>query len=183
MATLNKLRTWFNPFYLCTDNGADTLQINRVMFFNDGKVIAHTNWFQNNNPFKEIDLGFDVKRANKIDLAKKNAFYVCSNKDYEKSYDLYIPTNLLPIKSLGRVKEHEDWMGVTTYENFVITLNCIMCGEETKQNITTTFSSNYEHTNTEMWERCEELHKEFNIDHYTAHKILEKYDLVEKKTS
>lgn len=88
----------YNPYIF---NG---YTVDRILFFDSVKqeMIFSVNWWGSNNYHKKLYFDFDIKKANKVDLSKKTAFFLKgeSNK-YEQRIFIYIPANLVPVECLG----------------------------------------------------------------------------------
>ncbi len=107
---LVKTEDCYNPMFL---NGK---QINHLVFYDHktgNKLLGNwegLRWFGSNNKYPLIRFPFEFKRANKIDLSRKDAFYVSHTKSYQtrKEIALYIPISLMEeFKDLGEKMDFE----------------------------------------------------------------------------
>ena len=183
----------YNPFFV---HGKE---VRRIVFYGDGKEIASVNWFGSNNVYKSITLPFEVKRALKVNLDRRDAFYVKSKPDYPygPEYDLYIFGELLGLKFL-KTAEFKSWSDIRHNDVYQVNLHGVRKnyvrnerGEavriEQDGDYEETFSCNYTFENTEEYDKCEELANKLNklctknLSAHDIHYILEKFDITEKQ--
>lgn len=90
----------YNPFFMENERS-----VNSFIFFKDNEIICQTarGWFGNsNNNLESLSFDFEIKRAIKIDLNRKNAFYVSSKQECSKgTINVYIPANMVGLNFLG----------------------------------------------------------------------------------
>ena len=184
---------WYNPFYM------DGLEIDHIYFYRDGKIIAETNWFGGDNKYWNLQFAFETKRAAKLNLNRQDAFYMRSDCDWKKAYNLYIHADLVDLKSLGRQDYINDWKSNSTIEYFTITLDGErkvysknettgdkMIGRE-KGVFVEKFSCNYQSEVTKEYQKCQaiaEKWKKLTYRDFTAsdiHAIMEAYNISEKR--
>lgn len=108
---LVKTESYYNPMFL---NGR---QIEHLVFYDADKGTEILNgwdglrWFGSNNNYPLIRFPFEFKKANKVDLTRKDAYYTTFQHTY--SYDkgkivLYIPIHLVDsFTDLGEVLQFE----------------------------------------------------------------------------
>lgn len=187
---LRKTVNWYNPFTLTYPDGFKGVEIENINFYKDGKVIANTKWFTNNNEFRLVELPFDVKRSNKLNLDRKDAFTIKSKDIWSSKYDLYIHADLMPsLKSLGRSDAKQNWFQSQTHEIFEITLHGIKESnvDEPIKDHTLRFDCNYEFTDTDEYKKCVKLCKDMketcgaDISEYRMHEILQYYNITKKR--
>ena len=182
----------FNPFMF---NG---LQVHSFIIYNEGKVILSTKWFSDsNNNFESIVIESEIKKAMKVNLNRKDCYYVKSDENYVKSYDVYINTQFIEVKSLGVSEGVKCWYHTETHETFEIVLNGVKYIpqlDEMKKLIyvtkegshTITLKSNYHFEKTDEMKKCESLAKNLSniigreVSSYDVHEVLNHYDITPK---
>lgn len=185
----------------------DGMEIDKICFYRDGKVIASFNWFGSNNMYRRMTLPVEVKRAVKLNLERKDCFYLRSDdKDWTRAYNVYIHADLVELKSLGRQDYINDWKQTSTRETFEIKV----FGEKRRMKLdengkvakndkgdavyeTVTgefvekFDCNYEFHNTDEWERCKAMAKEWKKIAYmdftpsAIHDLMQHYNISKKR--
>jgi len=186
--TMTKSTPWYNPFTLTYPNSLYGVEIHNIVFYKDGKVVATTKWFTNNNEFRLVVLPFDVKRANKLNLDRKDAFTIKPQNGWCDGYDLYIHADLIPsLKTLGRIDGRKTWYNTETHETFEITLHGQKDGDTEIKDHTLRFDCNYEFTDTDEYKKCVKLCKDMketcgaDISEYRMHEILQHYNITKKR--
>ena len=192
---LTRQPAW-NPFFL---NG---YEINRIKFYKDGEVLASTDWFENNNPYKWVALPFEVKNARKINLTRTDAYLIRNDKSYSigKQYDLYICADLVELEYI-HTSRHEVLMQIETHEQYSVKLHgCkrIYKGggpylpkyEYIEDDYIQKFDCNYTFVDTEKKQLCEQLAEEFNtligyknFSCYDVEKLIDNYEITKKKNN
>lgn len=112
----------YNPFILFGH------YVNKINIIDDGKIIYSCHWFttwNSNNPFKSLVFDFPIKKAVKIDLTRKDAFYMSNRENWgEIRYDLYLPLALIP-HEWGKNETSEDWQYKASWQNLTLKLKGI----------------------------------------------------------
>lgn len=119
METILTTRLGFNPFIM------GGITINRIYFIKDSEIICQTRWFGSNNPYKQIVLPFEIKKATKVDLTRNFAFWITKKDQYtkERRAELYIPIALLNYTLSDKTESEKDWESITTWRSLKIRLN------------------------------------------------------------
>ena len=189
---LTRIEGW-NPFILFGK------EIRSIVFYGNGKEIARTKWFGSNNDYKSVTLPFEVKKALRVNLDRKDAYYVKAQSDYPlgPSYDLYIPSELVGLKFV-EVKKDEYWNFTQTRDVYSVNLHGVrgkykknekgdFVYEFAEGDYVEQFDCNYSNTDTEEKRRCDELAEALNklchgrLTYYDIHDILKEYDITPKK--
>lgn len=189
--TMTKSAPWYNPFTLTYPNSLYGVEVHEIFFYKDGKVVATTRWFSNgNNGYKSIELPFDVKRANKLNLDRKDAFTIKPQNGWCDGYDLYIHADLMPsFKSLGRTEGRKTWYDTETHETFEITLHGKEDGDMEIKDHTITFQANFEFDYTDEFKKCVKMSQDIKetcgveISEYRMHDVLQHYNISKKRKS
>ncbi len=199
MKTMLTTSAGFNPFQL---NG---LVVNSLNFYKEGKVIASCRWFGNNNNYYSLSFEFEIKRANRLNLERKDAFYMrCKDETvWGAEYSVYIPADFVNLQDLGRSKSYSTWDCDATKQTFAVNLHGVRkqftkVEPSAKTNwrdydyigvegdYLEKFECNYIFTDTEEKKRCKEIAENINaasglnLSYYDVHKISQVYDLVKK---
>lgn len=181
-----------NPFFF------EGKEINNIIFYKEGKIIANVNWFGSNNVYKSVEFDFEVKKAVKINLNRKDSYYLRNDKEWCKSYDLYICSDLVELKSLGISEGAKCWYHTETHETFEIKLfgerykyfrNELGEFDRTpiKGEYIEKFSCNYNFEKTKEMVKCEKLASEMSkvchkeISSYDVHDLLESFNITPKR--
>ena len=172
-------------------------EISSIVFYKDGKIICSVKWFGSNNNYKSITLPFEVKKALKLNLFRRDAFYMIDKEEtYFRRYLLYICADLVNLKSLGRKNISSTWYGDMTAEEFTAEIT-----GERKQYIKTAigydmaatpgtysekFLANYITIDSELYKHCKDLAAKLNactnrnLCAFDVYEILQKFDIKEK---
>lgn len=80
----------YNPFIF------EGRSVDRFYFFQNGEIVASSDWFGGNNSYRWIEFPFDIKLKRKLDLNSKDAFYMTKidKFDGERRWNIYIPVEL-----------------------------------------------------------------------------------------
>ena len=184
----------FNPFLM------DGKVLSSICFYKDGEVVASVRWFGSNNNYKSLELPFEVKKAVRLNLERRDAFYM-RDKDatYSPEYILYIPADFVNLQHIETANNNAGgWSMTGTHEVFSVELT----GERWKPYInketgrlayieefgtyTEKFDYNYIWTDTPEFTKCKELSQAIkesaavDLSAYQIHDILEHYDIIKK---
>lgn len=129
ISQLVRQASYFNPMFL---NGKE---INHIVFYdaNEGKTLLepdneNVRWFNSggsNNDYPLVQFPFEFKKANKIDLTRKDAFF--TYYAYKYNFDkgkivLYIPIHLLTdFKDLGEEERFQTDTEINYLHNYQFT--------------------------------------------------------------
>jgi len=181
-----------NPFFY------EGKEINYLNFYKEGKVIACINWFSSNNVYKTLEFDFEIKKAIKINLNRKDCFLVRNDKKWCKSYDLYIYADLVQLQSVGVSEGAKCWYHIETHENFEVKLY----GERyqyiknelgkfdrvpVKGEYIEKFCSNYHFEKTKELIKCEKISADLTkvcqkeITPFDVYYMLQNYNITPKK--
>ena len=193
METKLQTTSGFNPFILFGK------EIRQIVFYGNGKEIANTKWFGSNNVYKSVTLPFEVKKALRVNLDRKDAYYVKATPlyPYGPSYDIYIPEELVGLKFV-EVREHEYWDHIQREDAYTVNLHGERVNyrknelgnvvrEYVEGDYVETFTCNYTFEDTEERVRCKELADELSklslnkLTDTDVHYILQEYDITPKK--
>lgn len=178
MSTIVKNANWYNPMFF------EGRELTNIVIYKDGKIIYESKcgWFGHgtNNSIDKIEFPFEIKKANKLNLDRKDAFF-------HKGV-LYLHQDLLDIKQTDSdVVICESWTSKMYGDKFELTLPHVICnGKEFKDS---TFTTNLQyikrHEETEEWKESSRLSQEMKelgirVDEYDARKILQHYQLIKK---
>lgn len=179
MATTKLIRSasWYNPM-IC--NGRELCNI---IIYKDGEKVFETNcgWFGRgtNNRWDSIDLPFEVKRANKVNMERDDAFM--------HKGELYIHWDLLQTK-----KTKSDFLYINTWsqktyaDEYTIVLSGVI-NKEKVANIADSIIHVTRSEDTDEYIKCKELSGKLkeecfiSLGAFEVHELLEKFDLVPKK--
>ena len=190
--TLSREAKFYNPFIM------DGKEINSIRFYNDGKVVVSSRWFGNNNSYKCIEFPFEVKKATKENLNRKDAYYLRSSNNVCKSYDLYIHTSLVDLQFVETKEDCNTWYSNRTKDVFTISLTGVrycpklddfrnLVYEEKSGTFCEKFDGNYTSEDTTEYKRCKALAEKMSncagkeISVFNVHDLLEHFDIKEKK--
>ena len=199
MKTLLTTSACYNPFFL------EGKQIHDIKFYKDGQILASCRWFGSNNNYKTLEFDFEVKKAIRPNLTRKDAFYVLSPECDKrwKEYDLYIYAELVGLESLGVSEFTNSWHSTSTKETFAVNLRgerwkvvkaepCKETNWQSWKHITVyddykeKFDCKYVFNDTPEKKKCEQLAENIakktgvKLDYYQIHDILEHFTINEK---
>lgn len=179
-----------NMFYF---NG---MCIRNIIFYKEGKIVATTDWFGSSNNYKEVFLPFEIKKANKENLGRKDAYLLKAVRGYWGSeYSLYICCDLVELQFVETKTWSVGWFSTMTADVYQIKLEggrYVYSKNERGDLIKTpnygehleTFETNHVSEYTEEYKKCEELAELLNSASFTkvsAHDIHEMLKVVDIK--
>jgi len=190
----------FNPFHI------DGKIVNSLNFYKDGKVLASCRWFGNYNNYRSIEFDFEVKKALRLNLGRKDAFYMLSDEKsaFGREYKVYIYADLVGLEDCGRTDYYNTWYQTSTRQTFTVRLHGERWKYEKAEPSAETnwqdfrrvavmgdyvekFDSNYIFTDTPEKKRCDVLaariKEKTNVELscFQVHDILEHFSIKEKK--
>lgn len=199
MKTMLTTSAGFNPFYF------EGKIVHALNFYKDGQVLASCRWFGSNNNYRSLSFDFEIKRAIRLNLDRKDAFYMKSTEysAWGNEYDVYIPADFVNLQDLGRSEGYKSWDIHTTKQTFTVNLHGVRKQLTKVEPSAATnwegykyigvegdylekFECNYIHTYTEERKKCEEIaaninaKSNMNLSYYDVYKIAQVYDLVKK---
>ena len=189
---LTKSAAWYNPMFI--DN---ELEVNRIVFYSDGREIAAVKWFGSNNAYERIELPCVAKRALKVNLGRKDAFYVRAKQpswEKTKKYDLFIHESLVGLEFNGTSEYGNTWYHTGKKDDFTATIRGVrrkhVLQEDGRPKSVTEegefaerFSCNYVFTDTEEAEICKEIAEDWNriashsVSFLDIHEIMQHYKI------
>lgn len=193
METKLTTTTGLNPFFVLGK------EVKRIVFYDNGKEIASVRWFGSNNVYKSITLPFEVKRAVKVNLERKDAFYFKASAEYPlgAAYELYINSKLVGLEFLEE-KKLEYWNETRISQLYSANFHGVrehykkgedgnVVREYIEDDYVERFESNYKHVPTEEAKKCKELADKLNklslnkLTDFDVHYILAEFDITPKK--
>lgn len=113
----------YNPFFV------EGRYVDRFYFFQNGEIVASSNWFGSNNDYRWIEFPFDIKLKRKRDLNSKDAFYMSNSDNHsgERRWDIYIPVELL--EGFEKKENVKGWTS-DTEQNWHDTFSFLVKGEK-----------------------------------------------------
>lgn len=99
----------YNPFIF------EGRSVDKFYFFQNGEIVASSDWFGNNNSYRWIEFPFDIKLKRKLDLNSKDAFYMTNINKFdggERRWDIYIPVELC--EGFEKKENVKGWTSATT---------------------------------------------------------------------
>ena len=98
----------YNPFLF------EGRYVDRFYFFQNGEIVASSDWFGGNNAYRWIEFPFDIKCKRKLDLNSKDAFYMSNNDNLSggRRWDIYIPVELC--EGFEKKENVKGWTSATT---------------------------------------------------------------------
>lgn len=182
----------WNPFDYCGQ------QINNILFYRDGKVVAKTDWFDSNNYYKWIEFDFDIKNAKKINLERTDAYLIRHDKcsGVIRAYDLYIHADLVNLQFV-KSNTFKTWDYTRVNDVFTVCLHGskripTKVGDDVKwipkeDDYVQQFECNYTFEDTPEKKQCKEIADSFNeithgnkFSYYDIERILEHYSITKK---
>ena len=183
MSTTFYRAPYLNPFLF------DGKLISGIAFYADGKIIAQTNWFGNgcNNNIRNIYLPFEIRRATKLNLDRKDAFYMVDKYACcDKEYIVYIHKDLVNLQFVETKETTHTWDYTATEDFYTVDIEHIVYGVETLKQIS--FSTNYKQLMTKEGARVEKLTDEINkalgydkLSSYDIRRLLQSFNITKKK--
>ena len=113
----------YNPFFF------EGRYVDGFYFFQNGKIVASSNWFGSNNYYRWIEFPFEFKLKRKRDLNSKDAFYMTNsdNSSGDLRWDIYIPVELL--EGFEKKENVKGWAS-DTLQNWHDTFSFLIKGEK-----------------------------------------------------